>query len=97
MRTWNRYSPEVLRIDKSAMRDFVKQHVTISNYNLRTTCLYFPRYSQTGFTGTCNYAVEMDREYAAQLMVLAEFARYAGIGYKTTMGMGQARIEENDR
>jgi len=96
MRTWNRYAPEVLRIDKSAMRDFVTRHVTISDYNLRTTCLYFPRYSQKGFIGTCNYAVEMDREYAAQLMVLAEFARYAGIGYKTTMGMGQARIEEND-
>lgn len=96
MRTWNRYAPEVLRIDKSAMRDFVKQHVTISDYHLRTTCLYFPRYSQTGFTGTCNYAVETHKEYAAQLMVLAEFARYAGIGYKTTMGMGQARIEEND-
>ncbi len=28
---------------------------------------------------------------AAQVAVLAAFARYAGVGYKTTMGMGQVR------
>src|SRR5205823_2431066 len=51
MRSWNRYAPEVLHIDKTAMRDFVTRNVTISGYNLHTTCLYFPKYTQRGFLG----------------------------------------------
>ncbi len=95
MRSWNRYAPEVLRIDKPAMRDFVTRHVIVSDYDLHTTRLFFPKYAQKGFIGTCSYSVkETNGEYAPQLTALAEFARYAGIGYKTTMGMGQARIEE---
>jgi CRISPR-associated endoribonuclease Cas6 len=95
MRSWNRYAPEVLRIDKLAMRDFVTHHVTVSGYDLHTTLLFFPKYAQKSFIGTCSYSVkETNGEYAPQLTALAEFARYAGIGYKTTMGMGQARIEE---
>ncbi len=95
MRSWNRYAPEVLRIDKLAMRDFVTRHVTVSDYDLHTTRLFFPKYAQKGFIGTCSYSIkETNGEYAPQLTALAEFAQYAGIGYKTTMGMGQARIEE---
>jgi CRISPR-associated endoribonuclease Cas6 len=95
MRSWNRYAPEVLHIDKTAMRDFVTRHVTVSDYNLHTTCLYFPKYTQRGFIGTCSYSIqETTDECAPQLSALAEFARYSGVGYKTTMGMGQTRIEE---
>lgn len=95
MRSWNRYTPEVLRIDKHAMRDFVTHNVVVSDYDLHTARLFFPKYAQKGFIGTCSYTVkETSGEYAPQLAALAEFARYSGIGYKTTMGMGQARIEE---
>ena len=95
MRSWNRYAPEVLRIDKLAMRDFVIRHVNVSDYDLHTTLLFFPKYAQKGFIGTCSYSIkETNGEYVPQLTALAEFARYAGIGYKTTMGMGQARLEE---
>jgi CRISPR-associated endoribonuclease Cas6 len=96
MRTWNRYAPEVLRIDKLAMRDFVTHHIVISDYELHTTCLHFPKYAQKGFVGSCSYMVKTDDGNASQVAALAEFARYAGVGYKTTMGMGQARIEESD-
>ena len=97
MRSWNRYAPEVLRIDKLAMRDFVTRNVTVSEYNLHTTCLYFPKYAQKGFIGTCSYSIQETTDGSApQLSALAEFARYSGVGYKTTMGMGQARIEESE-
>ena len=94
MRTWNLYAPEILQMDKLAMREFVKAHVVISDYDLHTTMLHFPKYKQKGFMGTCTYIIKRSSEYAAQLAALAEFARYAGIGYKTTMGMGQARVEK---
>jgi CRISPR-associated endoribonuclease Cas6 len=93
MRTWNLYAPGVLQIEKQAMREFVKAHVVISDYNLHTTMLHFPKYKQKGFIGTCTYTVKKSGEYATHLAALAEFARYAGIGYKTTMGMGQVRLE----
>ncbi|MGZ3610993.1 MAG: CRISPR system precrRNA processing endoribonuclease RAMP protein Cas6, partial [Ktedonobacteraceae bacterium] len=94
MRSWNRYAPDVLQIDKTAMRDFVTHNVTVSDYNLHTTCLYFPKYAQKGFIGTCSYSIqETSNACAPQLSALAEFARYSGVGYKTTMGMGQTRIE----
>jgi len=95
LRVWNSYSPEVLRIEKDALRDFVKQHVMISDSYVHTTMLYFPTHPQKGFVGTCSYLVQQhERKEANQLMALAEFARYAGMGSKTTMGMGQVRAEE---
>jgi CRISPR-associated endoribonuclease Cas6 len=91
MRTWNHYAPECLHMDKQAMREFVKNQVVISDYDLHTTTLHFPKYIQKGFVGTCSYQLKTD-DCAPQVTALATFARYSGIGYKTTMGMGQARM-----
>jgi CRISPR-associated endoribonuclease Cas6 len=93
MRTWNHYAPACLHIDKQVIRDSVKNTVEISDYDLHTTTLYFPKYSQKGFLGTCTYQLKTGDEYVSQITALANFARYAGVGYKTTMGMGQARME----
>ncbi len=92
MRSWNHYAPECLHMDKEAVRDFIQNNVVISDYDLQTTTLYFPKYSQKGFIGTCTYQIKTDNGYASRITALANFARYAGVGYKTTMGMGQARI-----
>ncbi len=93
MRSWNLYAPEVLRVDKEALRAFVAKQILISDYHLNTTTLHFPKYSQKGFLGTCTYHIKAEDSYAPQVAALAEFARYSGIGYKTTMGMGQVRRE----
>jgi CRISPR-associated endoribonuclease Cas6 len=93
MRTWNRYAPEVLRIEKEALRAFVSQHVTVNDYHLHTAKVVFSQYGQKGFQGTCNYLVRAVNDQASQVIALAEFARYAGLGSKTTMGMGQVRLE----
>lgn len=93
LRVWNSYTPEVLRIEKDALRDFVKQQVVISDSHIHTTTLSFPTHPQKGFVGTCSYLVQQhERKEANQLAALAEFARYAGMGSKTTMGMGQVRV-----
>ncbi len=93
MRTWNRYAPEVLHLDKPAIREYVQQQVVISDYRLNTDMLNFPKYLQKGFVGSCTYTLKGRGSYAPQLATLAHFAHYAGVGYKTTMGMGQARLE----
>ncbi len=90
MRSWNLYAPEVLHLDKVELRALVVNQVVVEDYHLHTEVRRFPTYSQKGFVGTCTYHVKVRDSYAPQVAALAEFARYSGIGYKTTMGMGQA-------
>jgi len=92
MRTWNHYAPECLHMDKQVAREFVKNNIVISDYDLHTTTLHFPKSIQKGFSGTCTYQLKTGDGYAPQITALATFSRYAGVGYKTTMGMGQARL-----
>ncbi len=93
VRKWNLYAPEVLHIEPMDLRWFVEQQMLVSDYTLSTTTLSFPRYSQKGFTGVCTYLLKGQEEsrYGTLVSCLAEFARYAGVGYKTTMGMGQTQ------
>jgi CRISPR-associated endoribonuclease Cas6 len=93
-RTWNRYAPEVVQMDRQEVRAFVTEKVVVSDYELYTARVVFREYAQKGFEGTCHYQVKADDGYAAQIATLASFAGYAGIGSKTTMGMGQVRAIE---
>ncbi len=93
MRSWNRYAPEVLRIDKAALREFMTQQVSVSDYELHTGKSVFATHAQKGFMGSCTYQVKSQQGCTPQVAVLAEFARYCGVGSKTTSGMGQVRIE----
>lgn len=99
LRSWNRYAPELLHIEKTALREFVTSNITVADYALRTTTLHFPKFTQTGFLGTCTYLLKKEHSHShddqtlLSVAALARFAHYAGIGYKTTMGMGQARLE----
>jgi CRISPR-associated endoribonuclease Cas6 len=93
-RTWNLYAPPVLRIDKRALREFVTQHVAVSDYKLCISRVAYTEVIQKGFLGTCTYEVKIDQPCAHQVAALAAIAIYAGIGSKTTRGMGQARMLE---
>lgn len=92
LRAWNAYAPQHLKMDKQRLCTFLKDHVSVLDCDIATLMWRYPRYVQKGFVGTCTYQIqEEDDDIAANLTTLAAFARYAGIGYKTTMGMGQAR------
>jgi CRISPR-associated endoribonuclease Cas6 len=93
MRVWNTYAPRMLHVDKQAVRDFLHRHMAVTACALSTHTLRYPAYTQKGFCGHCTYAVQECDEQAAQVTHLAAFASYAGIGYKTTMGMGQTHAE----
>jgi len=50
-----------------------------------------------GGVGTVTYrALGGDRYWLATMQMLAEFARYSGVGVQTATGMGQARRLQND-
>ena len=93
MRSWNLYAPAVLRLDKAELRAFVEKQVAVEDHHLSVETRRFPTHTQKGFVGTCTYHVKAKDGYAPQVAALAEFARFSGIGSKTTMGMGQARRE----
>jgi CRISPR-associated endoribonuclease Cas6 len=86
LKRWNRYSnrpfPETLT-----------ELLFPSAFEIRTERVHHPENSWAGCVGTIAYRIlgEADPEAIRQLNALADFALYAGIGRKTTMGMGMVR------
>jgi CRISPR-associated endoribonuclease Cas6 len=85
---WNRYSPVHLGEKVAPM---LAERVLLTKYDLRTRMLDFGRYRQVGFIGRCEFHIETNKDDLWRQIphLLADFAFYAGVGYKTTMGMGQ--------
>jgi CRISPR-associated endoribonuclease Cas6 len=94
---WNRYAPESYRVERQGLREFLLNNVRVTKCSLHTKTLYFPNYTQKGFVGSCSYSFKAPDDDAALLTTLAAFAYYAGVGYKTTMGMGQVRVIFDDQ
>jgi CRISPR-associated endoribonuclease Cas6 len=94
VRVWNRYAPAVLAMDKPALTEFLKESVLVSDHQLRTVTLHYRKHPQKGFLGVCTYEMDATDPQAARVAALAAFARYAGLGYSTTMGMGQVRLQD---
>ncbi len=97
-RQWESFAPTQFRLSSS---DLTAQHIAtwcaeniiVTNYRLETRYLPSNKFGQTGFFGTITYEVRGTRADAEArwLTPLARFAMFAGVGYKTAMGMGQAR------
>jgi len=92
-RQWNSLAPVPLQIDRQALRTYTDQHVVIKRLeSLHTQMLHFAKAPQVGFVGRVSFGLMGDNDIARlYLNMLADFAFYAGVGMKTTMGMGQCR------
>jgi CRISPR-associated endoribonuclease Cas6 len=97
IRTWNCYAPASLSLSQAALREAMTNAITVLGCDLSTCTLQYPKYTQKGFIGTCTYRLPEEERLATQLTYLAAFARFAGVGYKTTMGMGQVRTENKEK
>jgi len=73
--------------------DVVEKSVVVARHAIRTEVLRSSDAPQVGFVGHCTVEIKgkPDESAIRSLNALADFAFYAGIGRKTTMGMGQAR------
>lgn len=74
--------------------------IIIVDYTLKAHHVHFTTHEQRGFVGSCTYQVRNSGEnpdaehpltLRQQVHLLASLAFYSGIGYKTAMGLGQAR------
>lgn len=102
-RRWEDMAPPDLVhvIQKDRIEQYIQDDgMIIADYELKTHQVKFTTHLQPGFVGNCTYHLrgpdeamtpEAPLTVRQQLLLLAQLAFYCGIGYKTSMGMGQAR------
>lgn len=83
--------------DKIKVWELLDKLVNVSAYKMRTRMLNFREYKRIGFTGIAEFEVlpSVPDKWLRILNLLADFSFYAGIGYQTTAGMGQANLLES--
>jgi CRISPR-associated endoribonuclease Cas6 len=87
---WNAFSPVPLADET---RRYADECVVLNRYRLRTHAVPMKaNVVQMGCVGQAYYVIlDRDRYWAATLNLLAEYAFYSGVGYRTTVGLGQTR------
>jgi len=98
LRTWNALAPAGLAMEAQPLEEYLAHDTVVMEIaGLRTVMWRYPRHLQVGFVGKVSYGFKArDEALRRQLNALADFAFYAGVGYKTTMGMGQARRRDEE-
>ena len=90
---WNAFAP--IKLDKAEILEFVTEHGQVMSVRTESRRLNFGKHTAVGWIGTCACVFypenSLDSELLRAANCLANFAFYAGTGYKTTMGMGQTR------
>ncbi|MDX2212495.1 MAG: CRISPR system precrRNA processing endoribonuclease RAMP protein Cas6 [Oculatellaceae cyanobacterium bins.114] len=85
-RRWNAFAPNHLHFPK------VEWQSLVAMYELRTKTFRMEGGSEIGSVGWVRYRFP-NPEQARIATILAHFASFAGVGRKTTMGMGQTRLK----
>jgi CRISPR-associated endoribonuclease Cas6 len=85
--TWQSFSPVPFAPELAGELALMQ----VSEYELRTELVHFSRYKVIGFKGHVTYTCPRSMHVSVRRAVntLADFAVFAGVGYKTTMGLGQ--------
>ncbi len=88
---WNTFAPLSLHPD---LKRFAEECVGVSRYRLRSRVVRFGPATFIGFVGRCSFrALRRDPYWLRLLHTLAAYAFYCGTGHKTTMGLGQTRVQ----
>ena len=84
---WNAFSSIAIYPE---VRQYAEECLAIAQCHVQTRTVQVAGGKQVGFVGSCTYAALRHDPYWLRVMgLLAAFAFYAGVGYKTTMGLGQ--------
>lgn len=95
---WETFAPAYLRMSASdltprGLAAWCEESLIVTRYALETRYLPSNKFAQAGFQGKIVYEMKgvLSSPEAAWLTPLAHFALFSGVGYKTSMGMGQTR------
>lgn len=88
---WNDFMP--MPVDKQAVRDYATETVVVGHYQMEARTYRYWGNPQIGAVGQVTYLLKdkRDADMIRTLNLLADYAFYSGVGYKTAMGMGQVR------
>jgi len=91
MQKWNAFARK--KITREIAEDFKK--ILVKRYNLETQEVSFSVYKIIGFTGVVSYRLPPRTDPMVKRVVnaLARLAPYAGVGYKTPMGLGWVEVK----
>jgi CRISPR-associated endoribonuclease Cas6 len=101
---WQDIAPLELasHVQPEAIESYVKNDgVVVWDYDLNPHHIHLTTHEQPGFIGSCTYHLrgpdaprtpEVPLTVRQQLWLLSQIAFYTGVGYKTAMGLGQARV-----
>ncbi|MGD9495041.1 MAG: CRISPR system precrRNA processing endoribonuclease RAMP protein Cas6 [Armatimonadota bacterium] len=89
LRTWNAFSP--LQLPPYEAIDL--RTLMISHHQIHTRMVDFGTFKLLGFVGRVGYLLPQDTppQFRQVINCLADYASFAGVGYRTTMGMGVCR------
>lgn len=74
-------------------RKYARECLRLGRFELRSRFLRLHGESYRGFTGRATFStVNYDRYWMSMMTMLAKYAHFAGVGAKTTMGLGQCRV-----
>ena len=87
---WNEFAPVSIGEE---VRRYAEECLAVSRYRLKTVALRTKGDAvQIGFVGRCRYtALNRDRYWLGLIQMLTDYAFFAGVGYQTAAGLGQAR------
>lgn len=89
---WNAFSP--LTVSPEVKR-YAEKCLAIAQCQIRTKMVMVSGGKQIGFLGKCRYhPLNRDAYWLRVINLLASFSFFSGVGYKTTMGMGQVRRQD---
>ncbi len=92
LRKWDAFSPHPLGIT----REELERKVALADARIHTRAFYDGRSHIVGFVGRARFRVlrGASTELLRAVNTLAQFSFYAGVGRKTTHGMGLVRVME---
>ena len=94
--TWQTFAPAPL---PEEVIPFVRDCVVLNRYHLHTEKVTFGsgrRGTVGGFVGTCRFALSCsDAALQRAVGILSAFAPFAGVGWRTSMGLGQVECPEH--
>lgn len=90
---WNAWFGDRLFRIGPELRDYAAEAMVVSRMQLETRMYRYRDHLQIGTVGRLTYRLldRSDTAEARQVNALADLAFYSGVGYRTTMGMGQVR------
>jgi CRISPR-associated endoribonuclease Cas6 len=91
---WDAFSPVLSLADEETMAGIIR-HVSIRRYNLRSAVFSLDGVKINGFSGWVELGIQGPENLARIVGLLAAYGNYAGVGIKTTLGMGGMRSESS--